>query len=589
MVGFSRYYALLSGVVLTVGIILTTGLADLVREWEQTQRQESFNRQIDNLTLAIQRSLNRYSDILAFLNDYHRVRQPQRQDFTLLTARVLKTYPGIQAMEWAPLVLAGDRPDFEAQVRSEGYESFQITELNPQRQLIRAGPRPYYIPVTYVEPWAGNEVAFGYDLNSNLTRATAMDQARDTGQITATGRIRLVQERRDQYGFLMFSPVYSPLPGDRSPLPTTRSERRQQLRGFFLGVFRLSDLVEGSLRGLQYEIDFALYDRSAPPTDQFLGQYRANWQRFSIQASSSGVGPPTSHRDHLFCPTVEACTRRLTVGQRQWTMVFTPSVNYDLEPRYGFIGVLVVGFVLTGSLLLLLHTLQGQLRRTQALSAMKTQFFSMASHELRTPLGTILLSAESLQLSGDPLSPQQRQIIQRIQTTTKRLGQQLNDLLMLTRAEAGRLDLHRELFDLEPFCRNLVEEIALTYRRPLEFHSDCSVCQAFLDRGLLRSLLTNLLINAIKYSPDQSPIQLRLSCAKGQATWQVEDQGQGIPAEDQPRIREPFYRASNVGDREGTGLGLAVVNTCVTLHGGDWQMLSRVGQGTLVTVRLPLE
>lgn len=114
---------------------------------------------------------------------------------------------------------------------------------------------------------------------------------------------------------------------------------------------------------------------------------------------------------------------------------------------------------------------------------MKTRFFSMASHELRTPLGTILLSAESLQLGGDPLSLQQRQIIQRIQTTAKRLGQQLNNLLMLTRAEAGRLDLHRELFDLEPFCRDLVEEIALTYRRPLEFKADGGDCRAFLDRG----------------------------------------------------------------------------------------------------------
>ncbi|MFZ4640492.1 MAG: CHASE domain-containing sensor histidine kinase [Nodosilinea sp.] len=581
-----RYYPIIFALVLLTGVGLSVALARFATNWEESQRQASFNRQIDNLTLAIQRSLNRYSDILSFLNDYHRVSPPHRQDFTILTARVLKTYPGIQAMEWAPLVVAKDRPKFEAQVRAEGYKSFQITELNPQRQLVWAGDRPYHTPVTYVEPWAGNEIALGYDLNSNLTRATAMNQARDTGQITATGRIRLVQERRDQFGFLMFSPVYGSLPEDPAPIPTTRSERRQQLRGFFLGVFRLSDLVEGSLQGLQYEIDFTLYDRSAPLTDQFLGQYRANWQRFSLQSTPS---PLTGPRGRLVCPSAEACTRRISVGQRQWAMVFTPSVNYDLEPRYGFIGVLLVGFVLTGSLLLLLHTLQGQLQRTQALSDMKTQFFSMASHELRTPLGTILLSAESLQLSDEGLSSHQRQIIQRIQTTTKRLGQQLNDLLMLTRAEAGRLDLHCELFDLEPFCRDLVDEIALTYRRPIEFDSTCSTSRAFLDRALLRSLLTNLLINAIKYSPDPSPIQLRLSCTNGQATWQVKDQGQGIPAEDQTRIKEPFYRASNVGDRQGTGLGLAVVNTCVTLHGGDWQILSEVGQGTLVTVRLPLE
>lgn len=159
----------------------------------------------------------------------------------------------------------------------------------------------------------GNESAWGYDLSSNATRAVAIAQARDTGKITATARIRLVQEKRNQFGVLVFQPIYQ---NHQAPLAL----RRQQFTGVLLGVFRISDVVEESLRDLQYEIDFAVYDRSANPSEQFLGRYDAARKQFI----ASQTKPPSDWVKSSLCPSAESCTQTLTVGQRQWSITFSP-------------------------------------------------------------------------------------------------------------------------------------------------------------------------------------------------------------------------------------------------------------------------
>jgi signal transduction histidine kinase len=214
----------------------------------------------------------------------------------------------------------------------------------------------------------------------------------------------------------------------------------------------------------------------------------------------------------------------------------------------------------------------------------------MASHELRTPLSTILLSSESLQINHDQLTEAQRQTnIQRIHLTAKRMSQQIADLLTLTRAEVGKLEFHPELLDLEYFCQQVVEEMQLEGSQPIQFRSLEQPMKAFLDKKLLRSLLTNLLSNAAKYSPTDAPIQFILSCNADLAVFQISDRGIGIPVAEQLHIVDPFCRGSNVGEIAGTGLGLAVVKACVELHRGDWAIESQTGKGTTVTVKLPLE
>lgn len=575
------YYRITVALTLVMGVGLSVFSAMLVNRWEASRRQLQFQRQIENLGTALQRSVNRYTDVLAFLGDYYNASEEvSREEFVAFAGRSLQIYSGIQALEWAPVVTLAERATYEQTIKTKGFPNFQITELGGDGALERAGDRPYYIPVTYLEPLVGNESALGFDLNSNETRREAIAQARDTGEITATGRIRLVQETRDQFGFLVFLPLYQ-----NNATPISDVLRRQNSTGFLLGVFRVSDVVEESLQELQYDIDFSIYDQNAASTEQFLGRYEAARQQvITVDGTRSS--------DKLYaalCPSEEACSQVFTVGQREWRVVFSPATTYPLEREYGAIATLISGLLLTSGLVLSLHRLNRELEQTRSLNDLKSRFFSMASHELRTPLSTILLSSESLQLNQHRLSEKQKQAnIQRIYSAAKRMGQQITDLLLLTRAEVGRLEFRPELLDVHEFCQQLVDEIQPEIPQPIQWNSRGSV-KAFLDRGLLRSLLTNLLSNASKYSPSDAPIQFTLSTDDRMVMFEVGDRGIGIPEGERSRIAETFYRGSNVGDVAGTGLGLAIVKTCVELHRGEWAIESEEGEGTTVTVRLPLE
>ncbi|HEY9816979.1 MAG TPA: CHASE domain-containing protein, partial [Candidatus Obscuribacterales bacterium] len=320
------FQAIRYGLVLSLGIGLSVISAVFVGQWEAAKQQVRFQRQTENISTALQRSLNRYTDVLSFLDDYYGTAEGNvnRQDFSHFVRRSLVTYPGIQALEWAPMIQQSERFAFEQRIQAEGYPGFQITELSNANQLIRAGDRPYYIPVVYLEPFANNEAAFGFDLNSTTDRTIALESARDTNRITATGRIRLVQEQRDQFGFLMVLPLYdSPIP------PQSLSNRRDQFTGFLVGVFRVSDVVEESLQDLRYDIHVALYDQSAQPDQQFLGRYDALKQQVMTLESDR---PSPIHAS--LCANPIDCTHFLTVGERQWRAVFSPSMNYPSSVNY---------------------------------------------------------------------------------------------------------------------------------------------------------------------------------------------------------------------------------------------------------------
>ncbi|HEY9830704.1 MAG TPA: sensor histidine kinase, partial [Stenomitos sp.] len=109
----------------------------------------------------------------------------------------------------------------------------------------------------------------------------------------------------------------------------------------------------------------------------------------------------------------------------------------------------------------------------------------------------------------------------------------------------------------------------------------------FLDEKLVRYILTNLLSNALKYSPPASAVQLDLIGHSDKVVFRIQDQGIGIPLKDMPRLFESFHRASNVAATQGTGLGLAIVKQCVDLHGGQIGVDSVLGKGSMFTVTLP--
>ncbi|HEY5292536.1 MAG TPA: ATP-binding protein [Burkholderiales bacterium] len=232
------------------------------------------------------------------------------------------------------------------------------------------------------------------------------------------------------------------------------------------------------------------------------------------------------------------------------------------------------------------------LQREKELSEMKSRFVSIASHELRTPLATILSSAELLEHYSDGLSAEDRlKMLHGIQGAVKRMNAMIEDVLVIGKAEAGALQFEPKPVNLRELCHRVVEELraGVAKQHVIQFEHQFERGSLNLDEKLLRHILTNLLSNAVKYSPPGSTVSLRLAERDGEeAVIEVGDQGIGIPVEDQARLFESFHRASNVGTRQGTGLGLVIVKKAVELHGGTISIDSKVDAGTRISVRLPL-
>ncbi|WP_414548215.1 PAS domain S-box protein [Anabaena sp. CCY 0017] len=231
------------------------------------------------------------------------------------------------------------------------------------------------------------------------------------------------------------------------------------------------------------------------------------------------------------------------------------------------------------------------LETEKELHELKSRFVSMTSHEFRTPLSTILSSSELLEHYRHKWTEEKQLThLHRIQTAVKRMTEMLNDVLVIGKVEAGKLDYKPKLFDLVEYCHDLLSEAQVNQHNMcvVHFSSQHQSMPCCMDDKLLGHILNNLLSNAIKYSPNQSIIKFSLACQNEQATFEIQDQGIGIPEDDLPRLFESFHRARNVGNILGTGLGLAIVKNCVDLHQGKISVASTLGIGTVFTVTLPL-
>jgi signal transduction histidine kinase len=231
------------------------------------------------------------------------------------------------------------------------------------------------------------------------------------------------------------------------------------------------------------------------------------------------------------------------------------------------------------------------LAKEQELNELKSNFVAMVSHEFRTPMTTIQTSIDILEYNSDKLTDERKtKYFDRIQNAINQMLQLLDEVLFLSKTEAAKLEYKPAPLNLENFCSELIDifQLSAGNQYNILFRSQGEHTLAQMDEELLNCIFTNLLSNAIKYSPQNSTIWFDLICKDGLATFQVKDQGMGIPLKDQAHLFQTFYRASNVGVIQGTGLGLSIVKKCVDLHGGHIQLESAQDVGTTVIVTLPL-
>lgn len=234
--------------------------------------------------------------------------------------------------------------------------------------------------------------------------------------------------------------------------------------------------------------------------------------------------------------------------------------------------------------------IRATLDREKALGEQKECFVSMVAHEFRNPLNIVSFSTSLLKRHSHQWNEQKKlQYLDQIQTAVEQLSHLMDEVLTIGKAEAGQLTFEPKQFNLDQFCRELVAQMQLSNssQHNLTFVSRGNCKEVCVDQKLLQPILTNLLENAIKYSPTGSTVNLELCCRKGEVIFQIKDRGIGILATDLQRLFEPFNRGRNVGDIPGSGLGLAVVKKLVEMHGGQITVTSEVGIGTTFTVVLP--
>jgi signal transduction histidine kinase/CheY-like chemotaxis protein len=225
----------------------------------------------------------------------------------------------------------------------------------------------------------------------------------------------------------------------------------------------------------------------------------------------------------------------------------------------------------------------------------KDEFLANMSHELRTPLNSIMgLSESLLEQRRGPLNENQQKSLEMIEASGGHLLELINDILDLSKIEAGKFDFYPQPISLEEFCRACLAFVKTqAYKKSITvtYIPEPFVSKIFADPRRLKQIIVNLLINAVKFTSENGRVTLRVNADLGQDLIQftVIDNGIGITPENLQRLFQPFVQVDSSFTRqyEGTGLGLTLVQKLTDLHGGSVQVESKFGEGSSFSINLP--
>jgi signal transduction histidine kinase len=234
--------------------------------------------------------------------------------------------------------------------------------------------------------------------------------------------------------------------------------------------------------------------------------------------------------------------------------------------------------------------LENSLEKVKELGILKTSFVSMASHEFRTPLAAMQAATDVILRYKDKLS--QEDIDKRlfkIKKEIKGMVTMLEDILIMGKSDVQKLEFNATELDLVVLVKNIISEYQLTQEieREVIFQFSSNKIMLIADPKWINSIVINLFSNALKYSEPPSSISIEIRHAKNEVILSVTDKGIGISEKDQKSLFDPFHRGENVGDIQGTGLGLSVIEKAIDLHKGKIKVESKLNIGSTFIVSLP--
>ncbi|MDD5141077.1 MAG: CHASE domain-containing protein [Verrucomicrobiales bacterium] len=567
------------GFVLAGGVVLSLVLFFMIRGGEmrdlQTKAGNLAHEKVEKLHVDMLRSMEVLNSVSSLYAAQGKI---EREQFHEFVRQALLRQPEIQALSWNPRVSDAGRMRFET-MATNGCPGYELRELTDAGEFVPAAKRSEYVPVLFIEPIDGNASALGYDLDSNARRLASIEKARDTGLPVATAPIRLAQEHGDKKGFLVLLPVYQ---GESTPVSV--AERRERLVGFAVAVFRVVNLVDEIFQQLKTEgIEVRVFDDS--PDGELI-----------YDNVTPAIEKPVAGAEK---------TIPLEVAGRRWVVTFAPTPQFVAAQSHAQAwSVLAVGVLFT---LLTVAYLYGGWRRTQEIAAAnaalheevavrqraeaaaesanqaKSDFLASMSHEIRTPLNAILGYSQIMQRDRQ-LTAEQRDAIGSISASGQHLLGLINEILDLSKIEAGRMELNPVDFDLAALGQGLTAtfqplcaEKRIGFRVVFDGGGKKFVVG---DEGKLRQVLINLLGNAVKFTNVGEVFFRCKNVADDAWLFEVIDTGLGIPEAERANIFKPFQQGANSQHQGGTGLGLAIAQRQVELLGGKLELQSERGIGS---------
>jgi signal transduction histidine kinase/CHASE1-domain containing sensor protein/CheY-like chemotaxis protein len=581
-----RSRALLVVVPMVLFFALFVAIFARVSTWETDQSLLEFRLLSQEVADKLQSSLEEQEVVLDQLNrSFSQSSTLSRSTFGGLTEELPQRFSTVQAVEWAPRVEASDVRAFEARQRID-LPGFTISERDPSGSMQPAGDRTDYYPVTYIEPQIGNEEAVGFDLASNPTRRQAIEAAFKTGELIATGPIRLVQEHGSQVAILLMRAVHA---GDNG-------------HGIVLAVLRMGAFVTSVTGPITNSVLVQLVDvdAGAPLHDGFV------------------PGPPTTSYEKHF-----------NFGTRRYLVRTEPTQAYLASHRmWQSWGVLVRGLLSTGLLGTLLMLGSGQTYRFERQVEERTGDLRAANERLRQEFAerqqaeAALRQAQKMeavgQLTGglahdfnnlltiiagnlELLKAHVRtatgnRLIAAAERGTERGARLTQSLLAFSRHQNFRpdtVDINRLIGEFGPLLHQ-----AAGHRIELQFILSPDLAPCRIDAPQFQAALLNLVTNARDALPatggriliETANLSLEPGANVDGPTGAcvgitVTDTGEGMPPDVAARAFEPFYTTKEVG--KGSGLGLSQVYGFAKQSGGIVQLSSEAGVGTTVQIILP--
>jgi|GEM_PF-2956577 len=523
-----------------------------------------------------------------------------RDEFSGFILPMISRNKGFAAMFWVPRVAEHDRDRYEMRARADGVEQFQITGSDGQR----AGAGLIYCPIYYIEPFGLYQGIAGYDLNNEKDIMQAMDKAVQSGQSCSVFK-PFPLNRELMSAVPMHNDCWIIVPQfDHLGFNQTEQARKQSLLGFVFGIIDIHDVVDHTRQMLSPDIQVCILEQTGD-SEKNVVYGQDSRELFSGQPNSGLFSPVYSYRNPLCYSdrTLEVCLSRRKEAGFLTDMQFWPVWL-----------ILPVGGVLTGMMVLYLQSLYRRneladrlvARRTQELKEQKDKadqsardalqanqaksaFLASMSHDIRTPMNAILGFCELL--AEEPLGEDQRYYVGIIHESSQNLLMLLNDILDLSKIEAGRMRVEItdcNVYELLKHIESMLKPAAVN--RGLDFQiviqpTVPDIIQS--DPIRIRQCLVNLASNAIKFT-HVGHVHIKVSMEQSVLRFDVEDTGIGIAADQLDAVFEAFSQAdSRTASRYGgSGLGLTITRQLARMLGGDVTVSSQIGQGSVFSLAI---